>query len=66
MPDITLMKNELYGLLQEKGAKLTGTSDLTGIVKGPMRIGISVAVPLPKHIVRDLGTLMTPSVLPIC
>ena len=56
---MSLLKNELFCLLAEKGAKLMGVADLTGIVSGDMQIGISVAVPVPKHIVYDLQTTPT-------
>lgn len=49
-----LLKNELFALLAEKGAKLMGIADLSGIVSGKMRTGVAVAVPVPAHIVQDL------------
>ncbi|MCI8665433.1 MAG: epoxyqueuosine reductase [Dorea sp.] len=48
------LKEELFCLLREKGAKLIGIADLKGVVEGGLKTGISVAVPVPKHIVRDL------------
>ena len=36
-----------------------GAADLTGIVTETMQTGISVAVPVPKRIVRDLQTAPT-------
>ncbi|HIS33148.1 MAG TPA: hypothetical protein IAB44_16630 [Candidatus Limivivens intestinipullorum] len=53
------MKAELFHLLRESGAKLIGAADLTDIVQGNLRTGISVAIPVPKHIVRDLQTAPT-------
>ena len=54
-----LLKKDLFDLLAEKGAKRMGVADLTGVVNGDMQIGISVAVPVPKHIVHDLQTAPT-------
>lgn len=59
MLDVSLLKEQLFCLLGEKGAKLIGVGDLSGIVKGSMKTGISAAVPVPKHIVRDLQTAPT-------
>ena len=59
MQNISLLKKDLFSMLKKKGAKLMGVADLTGIVKGSMQTGISVAVPIPKHIVRDLQTAPT-------
>ena len=53
------LERELFSLLYEQGAGLAGAGDLTGLVEGKMNIGISVAVPVPKHIVRDLQTAPT-------
>ena len=57
--DLSLLKEKLLSLLSEKGAKLIGIADLTGIVGGAMHTGISVAVPVPQKIVRDLETAPT-------
>lgn len=59
MPDLLRLKSELFQRLAEKGAKLIGVADLTGVVEGNMRTGVSVAVPVPKQIVRDLQTAPT-------
>ncbi len=59
MSDVLKLKMELFDLLEKKGAKLMGVADLTGIVEGGMQTGISAAVPIPKHIVRDLQTAPT-------
>lgn len=53
------LKEDLFSHLTEKGAKLMGVADLSGIVSGDMKTGISVAVPVPPHIVRDLQTAPT-------
>jgi len=54
-----LLKEELFSLLREKGAVLLGVADMTGFVEGPCTTGISVAVPVPRHIVEDLKTAPT-------
>lgn len=53
------LKDELFDLLQAKGARLMGVADLKGIAGGELTTGISVAVPVPKEIVRDLQTAPT-------
>lgn len=53
------LKQTLFSLLAERGTKRMGVADLSGIVKGEMRLGVSVAVPVPKNIVRDLQTAPT-------
>ena len=59
MPDIAAIREDLFHLLREKGARLTGVADLTGVAGSEMPVGISVAVPVPKGIVRDLQTAPT-------
>ena len=59
MPSISLLRERLFSLLLEKGARLVGTADLTGIVDGNLKTGISVAVPVPAKIVADLQTAPT-------
>lgn len=59
MTDDKNLRDELFSLLSEKGAKLMGAGDLTGIAEGPCTVGVSVAVPLPRHVVRDLETAPT-------
>lgn len=54
-----MLKEELFHLLAEKGAELMGVGDLTGITDRPMTTGVSVAVPVPKHIVQDLKNAPT-------
>lgn len=53
------LKRDLFSVLAEAGAKLMGVADLTGIVQGELRTGVSVAVPVPRHIVADLQTAPT-------
>lgn len=53
------LKDELFDLLQAKGARLMGVADLKGIAGGALTTGVSVAVPVPKEIVRDLQTAPT-------
>lgn len=53
------LKEELFLRLREKGAELVGVGDLRGIVAGDLRVGVSVAVPVPRHIVEDLKTAPT-------
>ena len=57
--DAEALKEALFALLAEKGAKLMGVGDLRGIVDGGLTTGVSVAVPVPRHIVRDLQTAPT-------
>lgn len=57
--DAEKWKRDLFELLSEKGAKLMGVGDLNGVVDGELTIGISVAVPIPKHIVMELETAPT-------
>ena len=59
MQDSFLLKKKLFQVLAEKGAKLMGAGNLEGIVDGRMKIGVSVAVPVPARIVRDLQTAPT-------
>lgn len=54
MSDMTELKADLFQLLEEAGAQLMGVADLSGIVEGEMKTGISVAVAVPKNIVKDL------------
>ena len=53
------LKDELFDLLQAKGARLMGVADLRGVVSGELTTGVSVAVPVPKEIVWDLQTAPT-------
>ncbi len=56
------LKEKLYQVLEENGAKLMGVADMAGIpgrVDECLTIGVSVAVPVSKHIVRDLKTAPT-------
>lgn len=53
------LRKELFSLLADRGAKLMGTADLSGIVAGELSIGVSVAIPVPANIVQDLKTAPT-------
>lgn len=53
------LKQALISILKENGAKRVGIADLSGIVGGEMQTGVSVAVPVPKNIVKDLQTAPT-------
>ena len=53
------LRDRLFAVLVEKGAKLMAAGDLTGIVKNSCTVGVSVAIPLPRHVVRDLQTAPT-------
>lgn len=53
------LRDELFAVLAEKGAKLMAAGDLTGIAADNCTVGVSVAVPLPRHVVRDLQTAPT-------
>lgn len=48
------LREELYDILRDKGAVLVGTGDLTGLVEGGLTVGVSVAVPIPVHVVETL------------
>lgn len=52
MEEMEKLKEELFSLLKAEGAVLMGIADLNGIVSGAMKTGVSVAVPVPKAIVR--------------
>lgn len=53
------LKQALFSLLAEKGAKLMGVADLSGIIGAEMQTGVSVAIPVPSNIVEDLETAPT-------
>lgn len=53
------LRQLLFSLLVGRGARMIGVADLTSIVDGELRTGISVAVPIPKNIVRDLQVAPT-------
>lgn len=55
----TALRDELFQVLAVRGAKLMGVGDLRGIVDGDLTTGVSVAIPLPKHVVQDLQTAPT-------
>ena len=50
--DMHELKEGLLELLRAKGAALIGVADLTGIPGAALKTGISVAVPVPCHIVE--------------
>lgn len=50
------LKQVLLSLLAEKGARLIGAANLSGVINGELQTGISVAVPVPASIVKDLQT----------
>lgn len=45
---------ELKEYLYEKGAALVGIGDMDGVENCKWTTGVSVAVPLPKHVIMDL------------
>ncbi len=53
------IKKQLLELLREQGAVLAGVGDLSAVLDGPMQIGVSAAVPVPREIARDLETAPT-------
>lgn len=53
------LKENLFARLRQEGAALMGVADLTGLVTGPWTTGVSVAVPVPPDIVKDLETSPT-------
>lgn len=53
------LKQELLELLKEKGAVLMGVADMQGVENCGYPVGISVAIPIPKHIIEDLKTAPT-------
>lgn len=53
------LREELFNVLKENGAALAGVGDLTDLVCDRRTIGVSVAVPVPAHIVEDLKTAPT-------
>lgn len=59
MSDMTELKADLFQLLEEEGAQLMGVANLSGILEGEMKTGISVAVAVPKNIVKDLQSAPT-------
>lgn len=57
--NVDKLKDYLFDLLKSKGAALLGVADLTSIPGAALKTGISVAVPVPRHIVEDLKTAPT-------
>lgn len=48
------LKNEIFALLKEQGAELMGVADLSDVPESPYPVGICFAMPVPRHIVKDL------------
>ena len=48
------LTEELKALLLSRGADLVGIGDMRGVENCNFRIGVSVAVALPAHVIRDL------------
>lgn len=55
----TGLQEGLFALLRQKGAKLVGAADLTGLVDDCLTTGVAVAIPVPIHIVEDVRTVPT-------
>lgn len=53
------LTDRLMRILQEKGAKLAGAGSMQGIVNCAYPVGVSIAMPLPRHVIRDLQTAPT-------
>lgn len=49
------LSNELSSFLKSQGASLVGFADLSNIVEGDMTTGISIAVVLPKEVIRNIS-----------
>lgn len=54
-----MLKDELFSVLSQSGAQLMGVGNLAGIVPDGLTVGVSVAVPVPPHIVRQLQSAPT-------
>ena len=59
MAKMEVLKKELTAFLKNQGAGLVGVGSLEGIVSGEWETGISVAIPEPRHIIRQLKTAPT-------
>ncbi len=53
------LTRELTEILKKKGAALAGAGDMSGIPDCGYPSGVAVAVPLPKHVIRDLQSAPT-------
>ncbi|MCC8048066.1 MAG: 4Fe-4S binding protein [Oscillospiraceae bacterium] len=53
------LTEELLELLHSEGAALAGIADMRGVTGCAYSAGAAVALPLPRHIVRDLKTAPT-------
>lgn len=56
MTDLT---KELKEILDFHGAELAGIGDMSGVEGCRYKVGVAVAVPLPKRVIRDLQTAPT-------
>lgn len=59
MYDMEQLRQELFALLRGKGAALCGAADMAPFAWDGLNTGVSVAVPVPDHIVEDLKTAPT-------
>ena len=59
MAKMEVLKKELTAFLKNQGAGLVGVGSLEGIISGEWKTGISVAIPEPRHIIRQLQTAPT-------
>ena len=57
--DNETLKQALFSILAAQGAALMGIADMSEVISGPMQTGVSVAVPVPANIVKDLQTMPT-------
>lgn len=55
MERTNINQEELRGFLMENGASLVGFADLSDLDECDFSNGISIAIKLPKHIIREIG-----------
>lgn len=53
------LKKQLYAILEKEGAVLHGVGDMSEFVNDELNVGVSVAIPVPASIVKDLQTAPT-------
>ena len=53
------LSQKLKRVFYENGAGVVGVGDMHGVVNCEYPVGISVAIPLPRHLIRDLQTAPT-------
>lgn len=53
------LTDELQDILYQKGAALVGVGNMKGVAGCDHACGVAVAIPIPKHIIRDLQTAPT-------